>query len=87
LTEGFTAEELEAGRKGLLALRHLSRAQDAHLSAALVENLRLGRRFAVSQAVDERIAQLSVQEVNAALRKYLRPERFVWAAAGDFTDE
>lgn len=86
LTEGFTADELEAARKGLLALRHLSRAQDGHLAAALAENLRLGRRFAVSQAVDERIAQLSLQEVNAAVRKYLKPERFVWAAAGDFRE-
>jgi zinc protease len=86
LSEGFTAEEVEAARKGLLALRRLGRAQDAQLAAALAENLRLGRRFEVSQAVDERIARLTPEEVHAALRRHLRPDRWVWAVGGDFKD-
>lgn len=86
LSKGFTAEEVEAARKGLLALRRLGRAQDAQLAGALSENLRLGRRFEVSQAVDERIARLTPQEVHAALRNHLRPDRWVWAVGGDFKE-
>jgi zinc protease len=86
LSEGFTAEEVEAARKGLLALRRLARAQDAQLAAALAENLRLGRRFEVSQAVDDRIARLTPEEVHAALRRHLRPDRWIWAVGGDFKD-
>jgi zinc protease len=86
LSEGFTAEEVEAARKGLLALRRLGRAQDAQLAAALAENLRLGRRFEVSQAVDDRIARLTPEDVHAALCRHLRPDRWVWAVGGDFKD-
>ncbi|MCM5679768.1 insulinase family protein [Schlegelella sp. S2-27] len=86
LERGFTQQELEQGRQGLLNFRRLSRAQDRNLAAALVENLYLGRDFLVSQRVDEALAQLTVADVNAALRKYLQPERFVIGAGGDFKE-
>jgi len=84
VAEGFTAEELQQGREGLLNFRRLSRAQDRNLAVALVENLHLQRNFLVSQQVDEALARLSVDEVNAALRKYLQPQRLVVGAGGDF---
>jgi zinc protease len=34
--------------------------------------------------VDAAIEKLTLDQVNAALRKYLTPERFVAAFAGDF---
>ena len=86
LKEGFTQDELAAGIKGLLAFRRLSRAQDARLAAALAANLELDRTFAVAQRVDEAIARLTLDEVNAALRRYLQPGRFVSVLAGDFRD-
>lgn len=86
LKEGFTQDELAAGIKGLLAFRRLSRAQDARLAAALAANLELDRTFAVAQRVDEAIARLTLDQVNAALRRYLQPGRFVSVLAGDFRD-
>jgi zinc protease len=86
LKEGFTQAELDAGIKGLLAFRRLSRAQDARLAGALAANLELDRTFAVAQRVDEEIAQLTLEKVNAALRRYLQPGRFVTVLAGDFRD-
>ncbi|MDH3208841.1 MAG: insulinase family protein [Burkholderiaceae bacterium] len=84
LKDGFTQRELDQARKGLLSARQLSRAQDANLASALANNLYLGRTFMVSQRVDEMIAQATLQEVNAALRKYLKPAQFVFAFGGDF---
>ena len=84
LKDGFSATELEEGKRGLLSFRRLSRAQDGRVAAALSNNLYLGRTFAVSARVDAAIEKLGVAEVNAALRKYLRPEDFVAAFAGDF---
>jgi zinc protease len=82
--EGFSDAEVKTGIRGLLAARRLSRAQDARLAGALAHNLYLGRDFSVSQRVDEAIGKLGAEQVNAALRKHLDPQRFVIAVAGDF---
>ena len=84
LKDGFTPQELAEGKRGLLAFRRLSRAQDRNLAGALASNLDLGRTFAVSQRVDEAISRLTLDQVNAALRKHIKPESFVTAVAGDF---
>ncbi len=84
LKDGFSANELEEGRRGLLNFRRLSRAQDSTVAFALASNLHLGRSFAISAKVDAALGQLTLAEVNAALRKYIKPEGFVAAFAGDF---
>ena len=84
LKDGFSATELEEGRRGLLNFRRLSRAQDSTVAFALANNLYLGRTFAVSARVDAALGKLGLAEVNAALRKYVRPDDFVAAFAGDF---
>jgi len=84
LREGFTAQELAEGQRGLLNFRRLSRAQDGSIAATLANNLDLGRTYAYSQKVDEAIGRLTLDQVNAALRKYLRPDDFALVLAGDF---
>ena len=84
MQEGFTAAELESARQGLLNFRRLSRAQDARVVAQLASNLHLGRSFAVSQAVDDSIASLTLEQVNAAWRSHITPDRLAVAWAGDF---
>ena len=84
LQDGFTAQELTEGQRGLLSFRRLSRAQDGALAGALASNLYLGRTFARSAEVDAALAKLTLAEVNAALRKYVRPDTFAAAFAGDF---
>ncbi|HRI18185.1 MAG TPA: pitrilysin family protein, partial [Burkholderiaceae bacterium] len=84
LKDGFTQQELDEARKGLLAARTHARAQDNVLANSLANNLYLGRTFAVSQKVDDQIAAATLAEVNAALRKYLKPEQLVIGFGGDF---
>ncbi len=84
LKEGFTEKELVEGKRGLLAFRQLSRAQDGNLAAGLANNLDLGRTFATSARVDEALSQLTVERVNSALRTYIKPDSFVSVMAGDF---
>jgi zinc protease len=84
LKDGYTAQELAEGKASLLNYRQLSRSQDAGLAYALANNLYLGRTFALAARVDAAIGQLTLEQVNAALRKYVTPERFVSAFAGDF---
>jgi zinc protease len=84
LKDGFTEQEVSEGRSGLLAFRRLSRAQDDALAAQLAGNLYLDRTFALSAKVDAALATLTPGQVNAALRKYLKPEDLVLVFAGDF---
>ncbi len=84
LRDGFTAQEVDEGRRGLLGFRRLARAQDGVLASALANNEHLGRTFAVSAQVDAALATLTPGQVNAALRRYLKPEAFVIVSAGDF---
>jgi len=84
LRDGFTAKELDEGRSGLLGFRRLSRAQDDVLAGALVNNLYLERTFEVSARVDAALAALTLEQVNAALRTYLKPQSIDLVFAGDF---
>lgn len=84
LDQGFTARELAAGKRSLLSFRRLARAQDPRLAAGLAQNLYLGRSYAESARIDAAIERVTLQQVDAALRRYIKPEQFVWAEAGDF---
>jgi zinc protease len=85
LAQGFTAQELNAGKRSLLNFRRLARAQDPRLAAGLVQNLHLGRTYAESARIDTAIDKVTLTQVNEALRRYIKPERFVWGVAGDFS--
>jgi len=84
MKDGFTAQELAEGQRGLLSRRRLQRAQDAGVVSQMALNLYLGRTFARSAQVDAALEKLTVADVNAALRKYLKPDQWVWAFAGEF---
>ena len=86
LKDGFTAQELESAKRGALSFRRLNRAQDGVLASTLASNLYLKRDFALSQRIDDAIAALTVEQVNGALRKYLKPDQFVLGLGGDFKD-
>jgi zinc protease len=84
LKDGFTQKELDEARTGLLNERRLARAQDAAVTGGLAENLRLGRSFARSQQVDDAMAALTLDQVNAAWRRHVDPAKIVFAWGGDF---
>jgi zinc protease len=81
---GFTQAELESGKRALLSFRRLSRAQDARLASVWAGNLYLDRTFAVSARVDAQLEALTLEQVNGALRRHLKPGHFVSGFAGDF---
>ena len=85
LKDGFTDAEVRDGVTALLNYRNLSRAQDAVLTGVWVDYMKTGRTFAWSAEIDEKLKALTPATVNAALRKYLKPEDFSTSVAGDFT--
>ncbi len=81
---GFTQEELDSGIASIMNMRALSRTQDNVLSATWLRYLENGRDFNWNKQFEERIKALTLDEVNAAAKKYLKFEQISTAYAGDF---
>ena len=84
LKDGFSATEIQDGIKSLLNYRKLARAQDSGLTGAWINYLDTNRTFAWAAELDRQLASLTLEQVNAAVRKYLKPTEFSSVAAGDF---
>ena len=81
---GFTAEQVADAKKGLLLQRRLLRAQDNTLAANLAQELELDRTMAFDARIDAAIEAVTVDQANAAFRKYVDPSRLAIFYAGDF---
>jgi zinc protease len=81
--EGFTAAEVDDAKKGLLQSRLLNRSQDPVVAGAWVSNLDLGRSFVFSKQFEERLRAVTPEQVTAAFRKYIDPEKMTFVIAGD----
>ncbi|CAN5580455.1 pitrilysin family protein [soil metagenome] len=84
IKDGFTAEELKNAISGYLQGQNVNRSQDGYLSGKLSGNLFLSRTMKWNEDLEKKIAALSVEQVNAAMRKWLKPEKITIVQAGDF---
>jgi zinc protease len=84
LSEGFSAQEIEAGKKGFLQARQLARSNDASVAARLASYLVLGRTFAWDEELERRVAALTPQDVLDAMRRRIDPAKLSIVKAGDF---
>lgn len=84
LKDGFTAEELNSARSGLLQTRAVARSDDGNLSRALINHEYLGRTHAWDGRLEERIRALTPQDIVTALRKHLDPAKLTIIKGGDF---
>ncbi len=82
LKDGFTDTEVKQGIESLLSLRRLGRAQDAGLVGVLSTNVATNRDMKLAAQQDAQMSKLTTADVNAALRKYIKPETFVYVVAG-----
>jgi zinc protease len=84
--DGFSADELKRAKDAIIASSRLARAQDAALAGALVNFVERGKTPMFLAELDELRAQITLDEVNAAFRKYIVPEQIVFAVAGDLAN-
>ncbi len=84
IASGVTGDELEKAKESYLTNRQGKRAGDGRLVGELISNLRTGRTMEFQQASDEKISALTKQQVDAALRKVIQPEKLLIITAGDF---
>jgi len=83
--DGLTAEELADAKSGLLTQRQQARASDATVAGMLADQLYFGRTMAFTAELDAHYAALTLDEVNAAIRKHIRPDALSLFVAGDFS--
>ena len=83
LKDGFTAEELAKAKSGLLQQRVQARASDGTVAGGWNSNLYLKRSWAWSQAMDDKIQALTLEQVNDAFRRYISPEKMSVFIAAD----
>jgi zinc protease len=84
LKDGFTAEEVEDAKKGYLNQARRSRTIDSTLARRLQNNLYLGRTMAFDEAFEQKIAELTAEQINTAFRKHITPDKISIVKAGDF---
>ncbi|HEX2566187.1 MAG TPA: insulinase family protein, partial [Burkholderiales bacterium] len=84
--EGFSADEVEAGKKALLEARRMARTQDRALVSRLGSYLFAKRTFAWDVDFENRISALSAAQVNAAMKRHIDPARLSVVVAGDFKE-
>ncbi|HYY98974.1 MAG TPA: pitrilysin family protein, partial [Pyrinomonadaceae bacterium] len=82
--DGFTAEEVAAAKSGYLQSRQVSRAQDNELAGRLNNYLFLGRTLAWDEELERKVAALTPEQVNAAVRRYIDPSKLIIVKSGDF---
>lgn len=87
LEDGFTEEEFEAARRGFLDRQQNGRSQDRAIASMLNNNLFTGRTMAFTAAQEQAIEELTLDEVNAALRKYLSLDAISIFRGGDFANK
>ncbi|HKK78578.1 MAG TPA: pitrilysin family protein, partial [Phaeodactylibacter sp.] len=83
-TEGFTAEEVEAAKSGWIQSQSVNRSQDRSLASKLNSYLDLDRTLEWDAALEEAVMKLTPEQINAAMAKYLDPDKMVLVKAGDF---
>jgi zinc protease len=86
LRDGVTAEELKRAKDGYVKQLEVSRTNDDNLASSLAENLYIGRTMQYDADLEAKIKALTVEEVNAALRKYIHPDQLSVVTAGDFKE-
>jgi len=84
LKDGITAEELKDAVAGTLTERQQARAEDGTIAGMLTDQLYFGRNMQFTADLDAKYAALTRDQVNAAIRKHLKPEMLSVFVAGDF---
>ncbi|MGH9858309.1 MAG: M16 family metallopeptidase, partial [Acidobacteriota bacterium] len=84
IKNGFTKDELNIAKAGLIQARQVSRAQDRELVRKLSLYLFLDRKMTWDQQFEEKLQALTPELVTQTFRKYIHPDEITIVKAGDF---
>jgi zinc protease len=84
LRDGISAAELERARKDLMEGRRQGRSTDAGIVSRLAALVERDLDWRYTESWDERYRNVTLDDVNRALRQYLRLDAWVISSAGDY---
>ena len=64
-------------------MQRLARAQDRVISASWIKKLELNRDWKFNKEMEDKINALTTAQVNAVLKKYIKPDQITYVLAGD----
>jgi len=82
--DGVSATELADVKQALAQERTIRRTQDLAVMDSIGNQVSLGRGMDFEASLDAKIAAATLEQVNAAIRKYIKPEEISHFYAGDF---
>ncbi|MCU0471664.1 MAG: insulinase family protein [Arcicella sp.] len=84
LKDGYTDKEIEEAKKGIIQNGQVMRAQDVQVMDKLSNYQLFGRTFKYDAEFENRINALTNNDILAAMRKYVVPEKISIVKAGDY---
>ncbi|NVK23834.1 MAG: insulinase family protein [Gammaproteobacteria bacterium] len=84
LSEGFTQTELDNAIEGQLKSLRVSWSSDSYIAGLLKNNTELNRDLEWYNEYEQKIRSLTLEEVNAAFKKYIATDELNIFTAGDF---
>ncbi|MFK8112936.1 MAG: M16 family metallopeptidase, partial [Rubripirellula sp.] len=82
--EGITQKELDESKTAYLQAARVRRSKDSELAGELSGTMFLERTMQHHADHEKHIEAATVDSVNAAIKKYIDPDKLVMAIAGDF---
>lgn len=82
--QGITEQELSEAKEAYLQAARVRRSDDSALNNDLLSTLFNERTMKHYAELEANIQAATVEDVNAAIRKYIDPDKLVIAVAGDF---
>ncbi|MCW9027787.1 MAG: insulinase family protein, partial [Kangiella sp.] len=83
LKDGFTQEELDKARDGVLQNNRIDRSKDSRLVSTLAGNLDLDRTMEWSKQYEDKLKALTLKDVNEAFRRHIKMDNISIIKAGD----
>jgi zinc protease len=84
LKDGFTEDELNKARTGWLQQNLQTRSNDAAIASKFSAQVITGRTMAFDAEFEKMVQALTVADVNAAMKKYIKPAKISAVEVGDF---
>ena len=85
IKDGFTEQEVESAKSGLLQGKRVSRSQDKELVGKLNANLYYGKTMQFSKKYEQQLASLTAKDLHKVIKKYLKVEDFSIIKGGDLS--
>ncbi len=84
MDKGFSAQEVADAKSGWLQQRTVSRSNDRELARNLGQREFQSRTLAWDADLEKKVGMLTLEQINAAMKKYIDPAKICKVEAGDF---